>query len=95
MSTALDEDLFTVLDWDFEVPCTIKAVVCDRAAEWRTISKCCGKVSLFCSPHMQEKHNLISTSSTLNQAWAPCNVCGSQKPPGNPYSLIERLDKSR
>jgi len=42
---------FVFEDHDFDVACDWR--VCDNAAEWSGNSRCCGKLWLFCTEHLE------------------------------------------
>lgn len=54
MSVKIDNGLELImhLDFEHEIPCDNND--CDKAAEWKFIVSCCGKMLVACDPHFQE-----------------------------------------
>lgn len=84
---APDIEMIEHLDFDHAPVCEIISLPeCDREAKWKVVMKCCGSIALFCEHHMNEKKALISNTSHWH-----CPMCDNRLPPGNPYSIIEKL----
>lgn len=83
----VDTDLFTVLDFEYEVPCDMST--CDRVAAWTTIFSCCGANVLYCEEDFTEIVNQIG--NTLFYCDIEHGGCGGMS--RNPFSFTEKLKK--
>ena len=82
--TAVQEEELLHLDFDFAVPCEVKA--CEpRTAEWKCVTRCCAWIVLLCDPHLQEWLEY----SREGGGWL-CDNCKTAIV-GNPFKLMNKL----
>lgn len=83
--TVLDSEELIYLDFSFEVPCEIRK--CSKAAEWKSVTKCCAWIILMCDDHLQEWLEYSNNGGS----WI-CDNC-DQILLGNPFVAIDKLQK--
>lgn len=91
--TATDQetDVLEALDFDHEQPCDFhqcKFGDAPNPAEFKLVFACCGTVAFGCDPCV--KHAL-DWGNSGGHFW--CETCGAHGIKGNPFSLIERIEK--
>ena len=93
VDTNIDEEILLFHDFEHEVPCDfIDSEKCGNPAEWRLVRRCCGFVSLLCSPCKEEDRKWLEDWTKIGEV--TCIQCLNKvalTKQSDAYTIIERL----